>query len=150
MPERQRHDLQMLVRLARAGFGAAVIEAEAVELVEAREEGGEVGGVDERFLRLEMPRDDQQMMIDHVELVEQQDVAVADIRDDEIGIAGKKGIHGRRGLALLAVGFLAHDARHLPHEKRHIRVFDRRLDRFDWPQRAASKRVLRLSEDGGP
>ncbi|MCZ7598182.1 MAG: hypothetical protein M5U09_11275 [Gammaproteobacteria bacterium] len=80
----QRHHLQVLVRLARAGDFAAVVEGERRVLVEAGPQGLEVGGIEQRFLVHELASDDEQVMGHHVELVEHADMTLADGADGQL------------------------------------------------------------------
>lgn len=75
----------MLVRLAGAGRAPGVVEAEPVDLEQAARERIEVRLADQRFLLLVGGRDNQQVPIHDVELVEEQVVRAGESRiDDEI------------------------------------------------------------------
>lgn len=89
-PHREWNELQVFVALARAGHRSTVVEAETVHLVHAFGEGLEVFTVQRHFLGLEPPGDDQKVEIQHVELVENADVAGRDIADEEFGIRGEE------------------------------------------------------------
>ncbi len=67
----------MLVALARPRRGRGVVEDETVDRVQADPGGGEVLGGERALLLLVLARDDQEMTIDQVVLVEQADVRAA-------------------------------------------------------------------------
>ena len=115
----------------------------------------EVGQVEERFLRFEITGNDQQMIVDDIELVEQSQMRVRDIRDKEIRLVGKEWIHrwalpSMKLSRLPALLLLADQARDLPHDKTDAAAFDHRLEGFDLLQRAAAQRVPGLAQHGRP
>ena len=97
--QRQRDQLQVLVRLACAGHLARVVEAQAVVFRQARPQGREVRQAERGLLRLKLARDDQQVMVDHVELVQQAHVRRRGVRDVQGRVVGQEGIGTIAGLA---------------------------------------------------
>src|SRR5690606_14563680 len=91
----------VLVRLARTGDLAAVVEGERRVLVEAGPQGLEVGGIEQRLLVLEPAGDDKQVMGHHVELVEYADMTLADGADGQFRLGRQERVATRvRGPAL--------------------------------------------------
>src|SRR5476649_2609025 len=137
----------MLVALTRAGFRAAIVEAEAVKLGQAGGQCNKVRELEQRFLRFEATGDDQEMMIDDVELVEQGDMSVREIGHKEVWVVGKERIHRAArphfDLARLSGFLLTRETGHLADEKAYAAFFEHRLHRLDWPQCTTTQRVLR-------
>ncbi|MNS85056.1 hypothetical protein D3C72_1189060 [compost metagenome] len=146
--ERQRHQLQMFVRLARSRDCPAVVEAQARELRHASQQRFKVRHGQQGFLRFEAARDDEQVMLDDIELVEQGHMGVGDIRDKQFRVIGQEWIApGAAGRACLV---LASQARYLADQKPHATVLDRRLDGFDRAQRPALQGMRRPLQDRRP
>jgi hypothetical protein len=64
----------MHMPLTRAGFLAAVVEAQPVDFRETADEHGEVIGVERALLRHELPSDDKQVMWDDRVFIQYADV----------------------------------------------------------------------------
>lgn len=60
----------MFVMLAGPGGWSGVVEAQSIDLGEADQQRRTVLASEERLLRLERTRDDQEMIIDHIEFVQ--------------------------------------------------------------------------------
>ena len=94
--EREGNELEMLVALARPRRGRGVVEHETVDRAQADPGGGEVLGGERALLLLVLARDDQEMTIDQVVLVEQADVRGRDRADQERRIVGRQERRPRR------------------------------------------------------
>src|SRR5471030_230678 len=144
----------MLVPLTRAGFRAAIVEAEAIELGHAGGQCIKVRELEQRFLRFEATGDDQEMMVDDIELVEQGDMSVREIGHKEVGVVRKERVHRAArplpDLARLPGFLLARETGHLADEKAYAALFEHRLHRLDWPQCTTTQRVLGLTQDSRP
>lgn len=95
-----RKDLYVLVHLGSAGFGAAVEEVEALDCAEGEDGVLEVVAGERVRLRLELPRDDQQVVRVEVELIEQEAVRRAEFLDEQ-SLSAKRATSskgGRKGL----------------------------------------------------
>ncbi len=101
--DRDRDQLQVFVRLAGAGFGPGVVEAQSLALGHAQPEGLEVLQGEQALLLLEASGDDQQVVVEDVELVQQAEVRLRQLCDEELAIVGEEGI---RAAALLLRGGL--------------------------------------------
>ena len=144
----------MLVALTRAGGGAAIVETETIELDHAAEQRDKVREIEQCLLQFKATRDDQEMMVDDVELVEQGDVGLGDIGDKKVRVVRKERVRPatvrRLGLANLLVLILAGQTRYLADKETHATVFDRRADCLDRKQCATIQRMRRLAEYRGP
>jgi hypothetical protein len=102
--ERKPHGLQVLVRLARARDGASVVEAEDVGAFHAQRQRLEIRGVERLFLVDELLRDDEQVPVDDVVLVEERVMRSRQVGDVELGLGAQEWIVLvlRRVLALQA------------------------------------------------
>ena len=110
-------ELQVLVALARAGRLARVVEAQSVQAAHGERERLEVGGVEQRLLLLEHARDDEQVVLDDVELVEQAHVRGRQRAHHEVRIRVLEGVEGL-GPGRLALGPLVLEVG--PAERAHL------------------------------
>jgi hypothetical protein len=146
----------MLVRLAGAGYRAAVVEAESFVVGHTQTQGREVGLVQQGLLGHETPGDDQQVVVKDVELVEQGQMGLGQIGDEQGRLIRQKRV-GRRAAG--AVGFalalpgrrLARQVRRHPDHEPHAPVVHKRLGGFNRSQSAAGQRFpLALLEQRPP
>ena len=70
----KRHELEMLMLLACAGLPPPVIKSQAVVFGKAKPERLKIPRRQQRFLVLEMPGHNQQVMLQHIELVQNGDM----------------------------------------------------------------------------
>src|SRR4051794_39346924 len=82
--ERQRDELQVLVRLARTRGRRAVVKPQSVVLIHASPKREEVALGQRRLLWFKGTRHDEQMVVDDVVFVEQTNVAFGNVRDKEV------------------------------------------------------------------
>mmetsp|Transcript_23352 Transcript_23352/g.51075 ORF Transcript_23352/g.51075 Transcript_23352/m.51075 type:complete len:244 (-) Transcript_23352:80-811(-) len=93
--EGERHQLHVLVRLAVAARISAVVEGESTpprECAQHLPHGGEVGGVDGVGLLLEVAGDDQQMVLHHIEFVQQQHVVRRQVAHIQVLLVRQEGV----------------------------------------------------------
>jgi len=154
--ERQRDELEVLVGLARASDDAAVVETQSVDLFHAELEGGEVLQSEEPLLMLELAGDDQQVVVEHVVLVQQADVRVGDLCDEELLVERQE----RIGFSFLgrwgslenrpALRVLPREVLHHPDDEGDAAILDGSKARLDRQERAASQRRLGDAQDAFP
>ena len=97
----------MLVSLTGAGDLARVVEAEPVHLSEAEGQGLEVRWPEWELLALELAAHDQHVVIEDVELVQQRQVGLGDVRHEQGGIVGQERVAARAGLLPVRVLFVS-------------------------------------------
>jgi hypothetical protein len=73
----------MPMRLTGSGTRASVVETQAVVFVQTTPPDGEVGNVQRTILMDKIPANDQQMMVDHIEFVQQAHVFGTGIGDEQ-------------------------------------------------------------------
>ena len=133
--------------LAGPGDSSGVVEAQSVDLGKADQQRRAIRVSEQRLLRLEGARDDQEVMIDHIEFIQQGDMGRGDLRHVEIGIVRQKGVVGRLcGLRLL----LLCQGRENAHLKCYAALLDDLRRRGDGLDRSAAAGMGRLFEQGGP
>ena len=108
---RIRHQLQVLVRLAGAGRGAAVVEGQSIELHHGRRQCAKVGLVQCRGLLGKLTGHDQGMTRHHRKLVEQHHMGVGQIGHVEFGFVRQERIARRLALLRLLIGLLVPQGR---------------------------------------
>jgi hypothetical protein len=84
----QWNQLKMFMRLTGSGRSPSVVKAESLELDQALPERLEIGFVQQRLLMFELAGDDEQVIVKHLELVEQTDVRIRNIRHVQVWIIG--------------------------------------------------------------
>ena len=89
-----RDELQVLVGLAGSGFGVRVVEAEAVDLQQQGPERRQVRGRQLLPLGLEIPRDRQQVALEHRVFVEDAQVRRRQLPHEQRRIGREEGVGG--------------------------------------------------------
>lgn len=101
----------MLVRLAGAGDPTGVIECQSLEFGHAAPQCLEILQIQPVLLLLKVTSDNQQMMVEHVEFIQQAQVGSGDIGDEQVFFVGQEGIEVLSASGLAGCAFLASSLR---------------------------------------
>ena len=78
----------MFVTLAGPGGRAGVVEAQPIDLGKTDQQRRAILAGEQRFLRLVRARNNHEMVIDHIELVQQGNMGRREFRYEQVGVVG--------------------------------------------------------------